>query len=56
MTRRQLLRGLVEEEGLLSPEERRNMEALAAGLDSYFSQRFYASLAEAKVNLGATLP
>ena len=52
LTRRELLRGLVEAEGLLSPGERRGMEALAAALDTHFSQRFYTSLAEAKVGRG----
>ena len=43
----------MEEEGLLSPGERRSMEGLAASLDAHFSQRFYTALAEAKVSLDA---
>lgn len=50
VTRRQLLHGVVEEDGLLSPGEKRNMEGLAAALDAHFSDRFYTSLAEAKVS------
>ncbi len=43
------MRKLVEEEGLLNWQERRLMESLAAAVDAYFSQRFYAILEEAKV-------
>lgn len=49
-----LVRKLVEEEGLLNWEERRQVESLAAAIDAYFSQRFYAILEETKVR--ASLP
>ena len=41
----------MEEEGLLSWQERRLVESFAASLDAYFSQRFYRILEETKVRL-----
>ena len=49
VTRRTLVKKLVEEEGLLSWEEKRLVEPFAASLDTYYSQKFYALLEEAKV-------
>ncbi len=46
---RMLVRKLMEEEGLLNWQERRQVEKLAAAIDAYFSQRFYALLEETKV-------
>lgn len=51
VTRRTLVRRLVEEDGLLNWEERRLLESFAASLDAYYSQKFYALLEEAKVRL-----
>ena len=52
VTRRTLVKKLVEEEGLLNWEEKRFLESFAASLDTYYSQKFYALLEEAKVRLG----
>ena len=52
VTRRTLVKKLVEEEGLLNWEEKRLLESFAASLDTYYSQKFYALLEEAKVRLG----
>ena len=49
VTRRSLMRRLRDEEGLLNWEERDKLESFAAALDSHFSQRFQATLQEAKV-------
>ena len=47
--RRTLLKELMNEEGLLNWKERGLMERLAAAMDAYYSQKFYAILEEAKV-------
>ncbi len=49
VTRRTLLRTLVEEKGFLKNEEREKMESLGASLDAKYSQTFYSILEEAKV-------
>ena len=49
VTRRTLVNKLVEEDGLLNWEEKRLLETFAASLDTYYSQKFYALLEEAKV-------
>ena len=49
VTRRTLLRTLVEEKGFLENEEREKMESLGASLDAKYSQTFYSILEEAKV-------
>ena len=50
VTRRSLLRRLREEEGLLNWREREKLDSFASSLDSCFSQRFLATLQEAKVS------
>lgn len=49
VTRRTLVNKLVVEDGLLNWEEKRLLETFAASLDTYYSQKFYALLEEAKV-------
>lgn len=49
VTRRALLRALVEEKELLSSEEKRLMESVAAALDAKYSKKFYSILEQAKV-------
>lgn len=49
VTRRTLVNKLVEEDGLLNWEEKRLLETFAASLDTYYSQKFYSLLEEAKV-------
>ena len=49
ITRQVLVRTLAQEDTLLSPDERHNMENFAAALDAYISQRFYVQLEDMKV-------
>lgn len=49
ITRRSLLKALVQEKGLLSSEEKRLMENVAASLDAKYSKKFYSILEHAKV-------
>lgn len=49
ITRQVLVRTLAQEDTLLSPDERHNMENFAAALDAYTSQRFYVQLEDMKV-------
>lgn len=49
VTRRALLRALMEEKGLLSTKEKQLMENVAAALDAKYSKRFYSILEQAKV-------
>ena len=49
ITRQVLVRTLAQENTLLSPDERHNMENFAAALDAYISQRFYVQLEDMKV-------
>ena len=53
VTRRALVRRLAEEEGLLSWDEKRLLENLAAALDARFSQRFKTLLEETKARKGS---
>ena len=50
LTRRTLLRMLMEEEGLLSSADKRQMESVAASLDATYSKRFYSILEQSKVS------
>ena len=49
VTRRALIGKLLEEEGMLSRQEKQSMERLTAGLDAHYSHKFYSILEETKV-------
>lgn len=49
ITRRMLVRTLVQDKAMLSPGEKVKLEDFAAALDAYTSQRFYTLLEEMKV-------
>lgn len=49
VTRRNLLRILMEDEKLLSSDEKRLMENLAAALDAKYFKKFYGILEQSKV-------
>jgi hypothetical protein len=57
VTRRALLRMLMEDEGLLTSgsEDKRLMSNVAAALDAKYSKRFYSILEQSKVSSGAKL-
>ena len=49
VTRRTLLRVLLEDKGLFSSKQKKHMETVAAALDAKYSKRFYSVLEQAKV-------
>ncbi len=53
LTRRALLRMLMEDERLLRSDDKRLMEKVAAALDAKYSKRFYSILEQAKVREAA---
>ena len=52
ITRQMLVKTLVKESAMLSPQERDKLEDFSAALDAYTSQRFYTRLEDMKVSLG----